>query len=244
VHSKARIFHSPLHTIPYPDTLRFSRNVTYTGPDPHLSRQPAPCRPNNNRIVVSPALTRISDVVNYVVTAFCVGCLMTMLGISVVGAFYMVVTGDALSWTYSLARLFIPWLGLLSITVAFRRGEHIAMNSLMEILPRPMGIAARAANYVIVGIFGLLMIWYGMDYFLGSRDYFMVSDQIQIHSRWVAVSVPITGLVILIHVLCGVNIFDPANPLDDTDLDISDEEFAKAGLSAAVAHTDSDTQRA
>lgn len=183
---------------------------------------------------MSPALARISDVLNFVVTAFCVGCVVAMLGISVTGAVYMVITGDALSWTYSLARLFIPWLGLLSITVAFRRGEHIAMNSLMESLPRPIGRAARAANYVIVGIFAMLLIWYGANYFINSRDYFMVSDQIQIHSRWVASVVPITGVVILVHVLCGVNIFDPASPLGDVDLEVSDEELAKAGLASAT----------
>lgn len=193
---------------------------------------------------MTPTLERISDVVNFIVAAFCVGCLVAMLGISVTGAFYMVITGDALSWTYSLARLFIPWLGLLSITVAFRRGEHIAMNSLMELLPRPIGVAARAANYLIVGVFALLLIWYGTDYFLGSRDYFMVSDQIQIHSRWVAVAVPITGVVTLVHVLCGVNIFDPPNLLDETDLEVSEEELAKAGLASAAIQQDSNTQRA
>src|SRR5690625_7345915 len=67
-----------------------------------------------NRIIVSSALVRISRVVNQVATAFCVGCVVAMLGISVIGAFYMVITGDALSWTYSLSRLFIPWLGLRS----------------------------------------------------------------------------------------------------------------------------------
>jgi len=183
---------------------------------------------------VSSALVRISRVVNQVATAFCVGCVVAMLGISVIGAFYMVITGDALSWTYSLSRLFIPWLGLLSISVAFWRGEHIAMNSLMEALPRPIGLAARAANYVIVGIFALLLIWYGAHYFLDSRDYVMVSDQIQIHSRWVASAVPVTGAVILVHVLCGVNIFDPVSPLDETDLEVDEEELAKAGFGSVV----------
>lgn len=192
---------------------------------------------------MSSTLTRISDVLNHAVIAFCVGCVVAMLGISVIGAFYMVITGDALSWTYSLSRLFIPWLGLLSITVAFRRGEHIAMSSLMEILPRPIGLAARAANYVIVGIFALLLIWYGANYFIESRDYVMVSDQIQIHSRWVAIAVPITGVVTLVHVLCGVNIFDPVSPLDETDLEVSEEELAKAGL-ASAAMQKPNTQRA
>ena len=191
---------------------------------------------------MSPALARISEVLDQAVTVFCVGCLLVMLGISFTGFFYMVITGDALSWTYSLARLFIPWLGLLSITVAFRRGEHIAMSSLMEILPRPIGLAARAANYVIVGVFALLLIWFGADYAIGSRDYYMVSDQIQIHSRWVTSAVPITGIVLLVHVLCGVNLFDPPNLLEETGLEVSSEEFAKAGL-GPMPTADADVRR-
>ena len=87
---------------------------------------------------------------------------------------YMFITGDALSWTYSLARLFIPWLGLLSITVAFRRGEHIAMTSLRDIFPMPAVRALKAANYVIVGVFAVLLIWYGTEYAIRSRDLYMV----------------------------------------------------------------------
>lgn len=175
-------------------------------------------------------LARISDVLDKAVTAFCVGCVLVMLGISFTGFFYMVVTGDSLSWTYSLARLFIPWLGLLSITVAFRRGEHIAMTSLRDVLPRPAVRALKAANYVIVAAFALLMIWYGTEYAINSRDLYMVSDQIQINARWVASSVPITGLILLVHILCGASLFDPPAVLDESDLGVSRERSDDSGL--------------
>jgi len=187
-----------------------------------------------SELTVSPGLARISEVLDRAVTAFCVGCILVMLGISFTGFFYMIVTGDALSWTYSLARLFIPWLGLLSITVAFRRGEHIAMSSLMEIMPRPIALTIRGVNYVIVGVFALLLIWYGADYAMDSRDYYMVSDQIQIHSRWVTSAVPITGVVLLVHVLCGVNLFDPPSVLDEGDMDVSSTDLERAGLAPAT----------
>jgi len=41
----------------------------------------------------------------------CVACVLAMLGISFTGFVYTLVTGGALSWTYSLARLFLPWIG-------------------------------------------------------------------------------------------------------------------------------------
>ncbi len=177
-----------------------------------------------------PLSERISSGVDAAVTAFCVGCILVMLSISFIGFFYMVITGAALSWTYSLARLFIPWLGLLSLTVAFRRGEHIAMTSFRDLFPARVVSVIKGLNYVIVGLFAVLLIWFGYDYAAGSRDYFMVSDQIQIHSRWVTSAVPITGLVLLIHVLCGARLFDPPNILDESDMTVSEDEFRAAGL--------------
>lgn len=177
-----------------------------------------------------PLSERISSGVDAVVTAFCVGCILVMLSISFIGFFYMVITGAALSWTYSLARLFIPWLGLLSLTVAFRRGEHIAMTSFRDLFPARVVSLIKGLNYGIVGLFAVLLIWFGYQYAAGSRDYFMVSDQIQIHSRWVTSAVPITGLVLLIHVLCGARLFDPPNILEESDMAVSEDELRAAGL--------------
>ncbi len=178
---------------------------------------------------------RISNGLDTAVTTFCVCCILVMLGISFTGFAYMVFTGAALSWTYSLARLFIPWLGLLSLTVAFKRGEHIAMTSFRDMLPPPIVTFIKRLNYVIVGVFALLMIWYGYEYAAGSRDYFMVSDQIQIHSRWVASAVPVTGIILLIHVLCGAQLFDPPSILELEDINVTEADLRKAALDSSSA---------
>jgi TRAP-type C4-dicarboxylate transport system permease small subunit len=146
-------------------------------------------------------LTRVSDVLNRVVVAVCVGCLLVMLGISFIGFFYTLVSGDALSWTYSLARLFIPWIGLLSITVAFKRGEHIAMTSLLGLLPATVVSVLAMVNRAVLILFSVLLVWYGWRYLESSTDYYMVSDQIQIHSYWVAASLPVSGAILLVHAL-------------------------------------------
>ena len=155
-------------------------------------------------------LTRVSDALNRVVVAVCVGCLLVMLGISFVGFFYTVVSGDALSWTYSLARLFIPWIGLLSITVAFKRGEHIAMTSLLNIMPAPVISVLRLVNRAVLLLFSMLLVWYGWRYLESSTDYYMVSDQIQIHAAWVAASLPVSGVILLVHALTASHMGEAA----------------------------------
>ena len=157
-------------------------------------------------------LGRISDAVNHAVILVCVACVATMLAISFVGFFYMISTGDALSWTYSLARLFIPWIGLLSITVAFKRGEHVAMSVLVKRLPRSVAAVTGYANIVLIGIFAVLLIWLGWEFFLNSTQYYMVSDKFQVHHRWVAACVPVSGVILLIHLASGPSLLEP--PID------------------------------
>lgn len=157
---------------------------------------------------------KISGSVNNLALMICVACVLSMLSISFVGFLYMVITGDALSWTYSLARLFIPWVGMLSITVAFHAGEHVAMNMLPRAVPKPLAMAMRYAVLLSVAVFAGLLLWFGWMFFQSTTQYYMVSDQIQIHARWVAACVPVTGAILLVHLANGVNVLEPI----DSDL--------------------------
>jgi TRAP-type C4-dicarboxylate transport system permease small subunit len=153
-------------------------------------------------------LRAFSDAVNRQVIRFCIACLLIMLAISFAGFFYQLVTGAALSWTYSLARLFVPWIGMLSITVAFKRGEHVAMGVLLTSLPPGPRTWIAYGNVAIIGLLALLLIWFGWGYFINSTHYNMVSDQIQIHERFVAACIPVTGLVLLAHLASGIHLLD------------------------------------
>lgn len=156
----------------------------------------------------------VSSVVNRLALITCVVCVLSMLSISFVGFFYMVITGEALSWTYSLARLFIPWIGMLSITVAFHDGEHVAMNMVPRMLPRPLAVAMRYAVLMSVAVFAALLLWFGWHFFESTTQYYMVSDQIQIHARWVAICVPLSGAILAVHLVNGFSLLEAP----DTDL--------------------------
>jgi TRAP-type C4-dicarboxylate transport system permease small subunit len=157
-------------------------------------------------------LRAFSDALNRQVIRFCIACLLIMLAISFAGFLYQLVTGAALSWTYSLARLFVPWIGMLSITVAFKRGEHVAMAVLLTRLPPRLATWISYANVALIGVMALLLIWYGWQFFVNTTHYNMVSDQIQIHNRFVAACIPVTGLILLAHLASGLHLLDLADP--------------------------------
>ena len=157
-------------------------------------------------------LREISDRLNHLVVWVCIACLLVMLSISFIGFFYQLITGAALSWTYSLARLFVPWIGMLSITVAFKRGEHVAMAILLPILPPRVATIISYANLAIIGVLAVLLVWFGWQFFINTTHYNMVSDQIQIHNRFVAACIPVTGLILLVHLAYGLHLLDLAAP--------------------------------
>jgi len=157
-------------------------------------------------------LQGVSAALDRAVIGICIACFLIMLTISFVGFFYQLVTGAALSWTYSLARLFVPWIGMLSITVAFKHGEHIAMAVLLQALPPRVVTIVSYANVALIGVFALLLVWFGWQYFINATHYNMVSDQIQVHQRFVAACVPLCGLVLLVHLGQGLHLLELSSP--------------------------------
>lgn len=164
-----------------------------------------------------PALKLLSDRINLIVTALCAALIVVMLGISFSGAIYQAVTGDALAWTYSLARQFLPWVALLSITVAFKNGEHVAMAMIVNALPSRTRVAIEWVIVASIGLFALLMTTAGLQFALESSQLVMISDKIQISQSWVAASVPATGVILLVHLFTGRALVEGPIELSETN---------------------------
>jgi TRAP-type C4-dicarboxylate transport system permease small subunit len=148
-------------------------------------------------------LRQLSDLVNQVAIVLCVACIVAMLGISVTAFAYKLWNGSSLSWTYSLARLFLPWIGFLSMSIALRYGEHVAMTLFVRSLPGWAVRLAAGCCLLIIGLFALLLVWYGWGFFLNATQTYMVSDTIRISNHFTAVVVPISGAIMLLHLAQG-----------------------------------------
>lgn len=149
------------------------------------------------------SLRRLSDGVNWLAILLCVACILAMLGISFTAFLYKLITGSTLSWTYSLARLFLPWIGFLSMTISLRYGEHVAMTLLVRSLPRLLVQLAAGACLAVMALFAALLVWYGWGYFQNATQVYMVSDQIRIPSKVTAIVVPLSGAIMLLHLVHG-----------------------------------------
>jgi TRAP-type C4-dicarboxylate transport system permease small subunit len=168
------------------------------------------------------SLRRISDGLDHLVVLVCVILVVVMLTISLMGVAFEVMfklfeeadaaqafTESTLYWIYSqtrpsMTRLFLPWLAMLSITAAFKRGEHIAISVLVRRLPAWAVRAMQTINLVVVAAFGVALIWYGIPFFENSTQLFMISDQLQVSHKWTALSIPVCGVIMCVHLLSGL----------------------------------------
>lgn len=149
---------------------------------------------------------RVSDAADAVTVRLCIGLTVVMLAISILGIGHQAVTGTPLVWSYSLARLFLPWVAMLSIAVALKRGEHVALTFVVARLPEPWRQACAWLAFVVLVAFAAALVWFGSGFFLGSTQLYMVSDSLQVSGRWMAASVPAAGVVLLLHALTGPRI--------------------------------------
>ena len=151
-------------------------------------------------------LQRISDIANMIAIVFGVLVVVTMLVLSTIGITYQLVLGRSLTWSYSLTRLFLPWLALLSVTVAFKSGEHVAISMAIRYLSPKLLRATQFLNLSLVGLFAVALVWYGLVFFENSTQLFMVSETLQISHKWTALSIPVCGLIMCVHLLSGVSL--------------------------------------
>ncbi|MFQ5566770.1 MAG: TRAP transporter small permease [Paracoccaceae bacterium] len=178
-------------------------------------------------MIAKPSLRRASDVLNHIVIAVCVALAVAMLSISTLGIFLRIVFAgfeyfglpfeffhdSPLDWAYShtrpsMTRLFLPWLAMLSLTVAFKRGEHIAIAIAVRNLPPRVLRLVQVANLGLVGLFGGALTWYGYLFFDNATQLFMVSDTFQVSHKWTNIAVPVCGLIMCVHLLSGVSLVE------------------------------------
>jgi len=134
-----------------------------------------------------------------------------MFSISLFAIGHNLLVGTPPSWSYSLTRLFVPWIAMLSLTVAFKRGEHVAMTVLGKRISHRAHALLERINLGMVGLFGAALVWYGIGFTAGSTQLFMISDFLQISHRWVVVSVPVCGAILCVHVGSGRALLTPAD---------------------------------
>lgn len=131
-------------------------------------------------------------------------------------------------WTEDVARYMMVWTGLLGATLSFKsRADAVLMASVFPPRPHWLGWLAEAIHSAAVLTFVLPVVWFCFIGLRGgfSRGYLarqaaLTMDTLGIAMVWIAVIVPVSMIIILIHLAARwAEPTGPATPPPETSLD-------------------------
>lgn len=87
------------------------------------------------------------------------GFMITMLGILLVQVFCRYVLSFSFSWAEQAARIGFVWLTMVGISLAAKKGLHLKVDMLNQVLPRPLSRIVSIFSDLATVLFGLAMGW-------------------------------------------------------------------------------------
>lgn len=134
---------------------------------------------------------------------FAVVCLLNFT--QVFGRYMM---GSSLTWAEEIMRYSMIWVMMLGGTAAIYRGDHMAVDSLVETLSGRSRHLVRSALFGIAGAFCVLLVWYGWPAALSNARQSAAASGISMILPYLAV--PVGGALMLAQILlCWIVGFHP-----------------------------------
>ena len=123
----------------------------------------------------------------------------TMFAISffvLLQVFFRYVLNHALLWPEELSRWLLVWTGYLGAGVALKRHEHVALTVIVSKFPPTLARMTMFSGRLLILVFLVYFTYYGWSNMVRSNQF---SWAIQVSFKWVMVSIPVCGLLMLIH---------------------------------------------
>ena len=144
------------------------------------------------------AMNRISDAVN----RLCEYCLAVFVAAMTVVVFleilFRYVLDFPLFWTAEFARYCLVWASLIGATIAFKRGEHIAVTFFLNRFPPRSRRVMTMAAEISVAVFLAVILWGGIQLIMVTSR--QLSPALQISMAIPYSALPMASAVMLIHV--------------------------------------------
>lgn len=155
-------------------------------------------------------LTLISDKVNWAVSRILAVMVICLFGINLYGIFFRYALHSPLPWPVPISRILLVWIALIGISVALKKGEHVAIEGVIRALPARYEKLIRFFGYFLISVWLGIVIWQGWLATLRADQLMMISANIQIKFMWRFMAVPISGIIQFIHVLACPGLIEEA----------------------------------
>lgn len=153
---------------------------------------------NTGREAKASFLHSFSDRVNQVVEAVLFGTLVVMVLVTVAQVVFRFFF-TALTWSEELSCFLLVFASLLGTTVAFKKGNHIAVTVILDRLKGTLKKLLQTLIALIGIAFFAIVGWYGVV--LMKSEATQLTPAMQIPMSWIYLMYPIAGGIVLLHLL-------------------------------------------
>ena len=143
-------------------------------------------------------LHSFSNTVNKIVEAVLFGTLIVMVLVTVAQVVFRFFF-TALTWSEELSCFLLVFASLLGTTVAFKKGNHIAITVILDKLKGTLKKLLQTLIALIGIAFFAIVGWYGVV--LMKSEATQLTPAMQIPMSWIYLMYPIAGGIVLLHLL-------------------------------------------
>ena len=109
---------------------------------------------------------------------------------------------NALTWSEELSRYLLVWGTFFGATLAYKRGNHIAVTFIVDLLPARVRTAFRILSFLLSMVFFVIIAVQGMK--MIQMQVFQISPAMSLPMKHVYLSIPLSLLIMTIHALSGI----------------------------------------
>lgn len=142
---------------------------------------------------------KVSDAVNKIAEYATAVMLFMMVVILFTQVFFRFVLQNSLSWSEEVSRYLFIWISLLGVSIGVKRGFLVSISILTDRLQGIIKKMTEIGCSVLILLFGVLMVYYGLEISLKVAN--QLSPAMRISMSYVYFSVPVSGLLIIIHII-------------------------------------------
>lgn len=129
---------------------------------------------------------------------------LIMAGLVIVTTLQVVfrVAFNALTWSEELSRYLLVWGTFFGATLAYKRGNHIAVTFVIDFFPAKFRVWFNILTYLLSLAFCYIVVQQGLS--MIQMQVFQVSPALQLPMKYVYWSIPVSFGIMIIHTFAGI----------------------------------------
>lgn len=144
---------------------------------------------------------KLSDSIDSMVSKLVVFIMLSMVVITTMQVVFRIFF-DSLTFSEELSRYLLVWGTFFASTMAYKRGSHVSLNFLVDMLKGRKKEIVIILNYILSIVFFAVVAYYG--YQMVKLQVFQTSPAMGVPMKYIYLSIPISLVIMVIHAIDGV----------------------------------------